>query len=188
MIIKSNRFGVIDVKDDRITNFKDGLLGFPEMKHFILVDDPADLTLPFKWLMSVETPDLAFLVTDPGIFFKDYVFDLSEEDRNKIDAKTEDDVSVITLLTVPADPKKITANLRGPLVINWRTLVGRQVILKDTDYTTKHYIFIQESDEAKATGSTTGTTDAAGMGATAQALAAKAAATSTAATMKASAN
>lgn len=148
--ITSNRFGSIEVNEDRIITFKDGVLGFPEMKRFILVDDPNDISLPFKWLISVENPDLAFLVTDPGIFFKDYVFDLPEEDRQKIGATSEDDVSVISMLTVPADPKKITANLRGPLVINWRTLVGRQIVLKDTQFTTKHYIFIQTDAETKA--------------------------------------
>jgi len=155
MIIKSNRFGVIDVNEERVINFKDGLLGFPTMKTFILADDPNDSTLPFKWLICIENPDLAFLVTDPGIFFKDYVFDLSEDDRTRIEATSEDDVSVLTLLTVPADPSKITANLRGPLVINWKTLVGRQIILKDTDYTTKHYIFMQKPNETKETGSKT---------------------------------
>lgn len=149
MIIQSSRFGVIDVNEERIIQFKDGILGFPSMKRFILADDPNDATLPFKWLIAVDQPDLAFLVTDPGIFFKDYVFDLPEDDRNKIEARSEDDVSVITLLTVPNDPSKITANLRGPLVINWKTLVGRQLILKDTDYTTKHYIFMQKPTETK---------------------------------------
>ena len=148
--IKSNRFGPIEVNEDRIINFKDGVLGFPDLKKFILVDDPNDISLPFKWLISVDNPDLAFLVTDPGIFFKDYVFDLPEEDRQKINATTEDDVSVIVMLTVPSDPKKITANLRGPLVINWRTLVGRNIVLKDTQFTTKHYIFIQSESETKS--------------------------------------
>jgi flagellar assembly factor FliW len=149
MIIQSSRFGTIDVKEERIITFKDGLLGFPDAKKFIVADDPLDVSLPFKWLICVDQPELAFLVTDPGIFFKDYVFDLTEDDRTKIGAQSEDDVSVIALLTVPADPKKITANLRGPLVINWKTLVGRQVILKGTHYTTKHYIFIQSDDSMK---------------------------------------
>ncbi len=147
MILQSKRFGEISVDDDRIICFQDGLLGFTELKRFILADDTVDPTTPFKWLISVENPDICFLVTDPGIFFKDYVIDLPEDDRAKINAKTEDDVSVITILTVPDEAKKITANLRGPLVINWRTLVGRQVILKNSAYTTKHFIFIQAVEE-----------------------------------------
>jgi flagellar assembly factor FliW len=147
MIIESKRIGRVEVDENRVIRFEDGLVGFPELKTFFLADDPADVTMPFKWLVSAENPELIFLVTDPGIFFKDYVFDLPEEDRRKLQVNTEDDVSVITILTVPSEAKKMIANLRAPLVINWRSLGGRQVILKNTAYTTKHYIFVQETPE-----------------------------------------
>lgn len=147
MIIESKRIGRVEVNEDRIIRFEDGLVGFPELKTFFLADDPVDISMPFKWLVPTDNPELLFLVTDPGIFFKDYVFDLPEDDRRKLQVNTEDDVSVITVLTVPAEAKKMTANLRAPLVINWRSLSGRQVILKNTAYTTKHYIFIQETPE-----------------------------------------
>lgn len=150
MIIQSKRVGTIEVKEDRIIHFQNGILGFPDLKRFIIADDPADISMPFKWLISVENPETVFLITDPGIFFKDYVFDLPESERQAIGVKSEDDVSVITILTVPADPKKITANLRGPLVINWKTLIGRQVILENTSYTTKHFIFVQAKAQPAA--------------------------------------
>lgn len=150
MIINSKRFGTMEVKDDKVIQFQTGILGFPHLKKFFLADDPADEAMPFKWLIPVDEPEITFLVTDPGIFFSDYAFDLPEEDRKKIEATSEDDVSVLTILTVPEEPKKITANLRGPLVVNWRTMIGRQVILKDTNYQTKHFIFIQDSVEEKA--------------------------------------
>lgn len=147
MNINSKRFGTVEVSEDRIISFQDGLLGFPNLKRFFLVDDPEDPMSPFKWLIAVDDPEFGFLVTDPGIFFQDYVFDLSEQDRSQLKIKSEDDVTVITMLTVPNDPKQITANLRGPLVINWHTLEGRQAILKDRRYTTKHFIFIQEEEK-----------------------------------------
>lgn len=156
MKIESKRFGNIEVMEDRILHLKGGLLGFSHMEKFILVDDQMDPTLPFKWLVSVDDPEYGFLVTDPGIFFSDYVFDLSEEDRTLLSAKNEDEVTVISILTVPADPQKITANLRGPLVFNNKTRIGKQIILGDGKYATKHYIFLQASEEATtATESTT---------------------------------
>lgn len=150
MIIQSKRIGVVEVDERKIIVFDDGLLGFPTLRNFFLADDPAEPDMPFKWLISIENPELMFLVTDPGIFFKDYVFDLTDEDQKNLSAKTAEDLSVITILTVPADPKLITANLRGPLVINWKTMVGRQLILKDSVYETKHFIFDQ-SIETKTT-------------------------------------
>lgn len=147
MEINSTRFGKLEVKEDRILELKGGLLGFPHLNRFILVDDQEDPNLPFKWLVSIEDPEYGFLVTDPGIFFKDYVFDLSEEDRKEIQATTEDEVTVVTLLTVPSDPRHITANLRGPLVFNNRTMKGKQLVLEATGYATKHYIFLQTEAE-----------------------------------------
>lgn len=159
MIIESKRIGRVEVNEDRVIRFEDGLVGFNDLKNFFLADDPADVTMPFKWLVSADNPELIFLVTDPGIFFKDYVFDLPEEDRRKLQVSTEDDVSVITILTVPTEAKRMTANLRAPLVINWRTLSGRQVILKNSSYTTKHYIFVQETpDQNNGTDSSKGST------------------------------
>ncbi len=141
--IQSNRVGTMEISEDRVITFPEGIVGFTELKRFIVADDPNDPTMPFKWLIPLENPDMIFLVTDPGIFFNDYAFDLEEEHKEFIGARTEDDVSVITLLTVPSDPSKITSNLRAPLVINWRSMVGRQLILRSTNYQTKHYIFIQ---------------------------------------------
>lgn len=150
MIIQSNRIGTVDVDETRIIAFDDGLLGFPLLKRWFLADDPNDENMPFKWLVSVENPEFMFLVTDPGIFFKDFVFDLSEEDQKFLNVKSQDDVTVISILTVPADPKEITANLKGPLVINWKTFRGRQIVLKDPVYETKHFIFLQATADQNA--------------------------------------
>lgn len=149
MKIESKRFGTIEVKEDRILTLEGGLLGFSNLEKFVLVDDEVDPTLPFKWLISVEDPNIGFLVTDPGMFFSDYVFDLSAEDAAKLGVSTADDLTVMCLLTVPADPRMITANLRGPLVFNNNTKHGRQIVLQDSTYATKHYIFVQKSDEAQ---------------------------------------
>jgi len=151
MKIESKRFGMLEVKEDRILKLNGGLFGFSHMTRFALMDDQEDPNLPFKWLISVDDPEYGFLVTDPGIFFKDYVFDLSEDDRREIGASTEDDITVINMLTIPADPRRITANLRGPLVFNNRTMTGKQIILENTGYATKHYIFIQTADTEAAT-------------------------------------
>jgi len=156
MKIESKRFGQVEVKEDRIIKLKGGLLGFSEMETFVLLDDSEDAGLPFKWLVSIEQPEHGFLVTDPGIFFKDYVFELPEDVAGELSVRSEDDLQVLTLLTVPTDPKMITANLKGPIVINTRTFEAKQVVLGGTDYVTKHYIFLEatrteEEVQARAT-------------------------------------
>lgn len=150
MKIESKRFGSIEVREDRILQLKGGLLGFGHYERFVLLDDQEDPNLPFKWLVAVDDPEIGFLVTDPGIFFKDYIFEISEGDRKDIGVEREEDVQVIVLLTVPKDPKQITANLVGPVVVNSKSLQGKQIILEGTSYATKHYIFLQTKDETTA--------------------------------------
>ena len=70
MQIQSSRFGWLSVDDSRIMTFPRGLLGFPTHKRFALIQ--ANSENYFFWLQSIDDPALAFVVTDPGIFFKDY--------------------------------------------------------------------------------------------------------------------
>ncbi len=148
MKVESKRFGAIEVREDRILQLKGGLLGFGRTEKYALLEDQDDPNLPFRWMVSLEDPEIGFLVTDPGIFFKDYIFDLPEAEMKDLAIENADDVIVLTLLTVPNNPKQITANLAGPIVINAQTMAGKQVVLSDTTYTTKHYIFIQTAPEA----------------------------------------
>src|SRR4051812_11185267 len=119
--IESKRVGVLEVKEDRVIHFPEGIVGFPDLKHFVMADDPDDGLAPFKWMVPVENADLIFMVTDPGMFFSDYVFDVTEEDQQFLGAQSQDDIAVMTVLTVPDEAMKITTNLRAPLVVNWKT-------------------------------------------------------------------
>jgi flagellar assembly factor FliW len=150
MKIESKRFGTIEIKDDRVLTLDGGLLGFSNITNFILVDAQGDPRLPFKWMISTEDPEVGFLVADPGMFFSDYVFDLTPEDASQLKIEKPEDITVVTLLTIPADPRMITANLRGPLVFNNQTRRGKQLVLNSHQYATKHFIFLQDAkDELK---------------------------------------
>lgn len=149
MKIESKRFGTIEIKDDRVLTLEGGLLGFSHLKNFVLVDAQGDPSSPFKWMISTEDAEVGFLVADPGMFFSDYVFDLSAEEAGYLAINNPEEITVVTLLTVPTDPRMITANLRGPLVFNNKTRRGKQIVLESSNYATKHFIFVQESkDEA----------------------------------------
>ena len=60
--IETSRFGSLEVPEDRVIRFPVGLLGFPRLNRYILIDYK---DTPLKWLQSVEDPDVAFIVTDP---------------------------------------------------------------------------------------------------------------------------
>jgi flagellar assembly factor FliW len=137
MLVTSDRFGALDISEDRVLHFPDGLLGFASSDRFALIDS-ADGG-PYYWLQSVDDPSLAFLSVVPFAFFPDYQLDLSPDDEVAMGLTSPTDALVLCLLTVlRADDQvtvnQITANLLGPIVVNSATRVGRQIILADSGY------------------------------------------------------
>src|SRR5215211_5358621 len=125
MQIQTTRFGVVTVDADHVMNFPQGLLGIGEggAARFALLQSQD--WGPFYWLQSADDPEVAFLVVDPALFFKDYQVSIREEtqaDLNLTDAK---DGQIMVICNRAGD--WITGNLLGPLVINTRTRVGQQV-------------------------------------------------------------
>lgn len=108
--------------------FPSGLPGFPNETRFALVQNPEER--PFAWLQSLQTADLAFVVTSPFALFPEYRPDVSDTDLAAIGAIATEDVLVLAILrVVDEQPPELHTNLKAPLVINLRTLAARQVIL-----------------------------------------------------------
>jgi flagellar assembly factor FliW len=133
VLVRSERLGDLDVDDDKILAFPDGLLGFPEDRRYVMVDiDGGDA---YRWLQSVDDPALAFLTVIPWHFFPDYEPDIDAVTEAELKLQDPGDAIVLCLLSIreEADPP-ITANLLGPLIINTTTRVGRQVVLAESGY------------------------------------------------------
>ncbi|WP_352418285.1 flagellar assembly protein FliW [Proteiniborus sp.] len=147
MILSTKNFGEIEIDSKKIINFIDGIPGFDDQKEFIIIDNPDD-EVPFKWLQSINEPELAFVIINPFLFKPDYVFDIPEQALEKLKIKEEKDVAVYSIVNIPDDITKMTANLIGPVIINTKEMLGKQIVLDDSRYTTKHFIL----KEAKAKG------------------------------------
>jgi len=102
-----------------------GLLGFERYKTFALVTNPEEE--PFLWLQVVEEPKLAFLVMSPFVVVPDYRPEISEEDAKALGLQNPADSLVFNIVTVRG-ARQATVNLKGPIVLNRRTLVGKQII------------------------------------------------------------
>lgn len=142
MIIATEHLGNIEYSENDILNFTHGIPGFEEEKQFILI--PAeDIEFPFSYLQSVQSADLAFIVTDPFLFVENYDFELSSSDATALNVKNDDDlldISVLSIVTIPNDVDQTTINIMAPIVINHAAKVGRQVLL--TEYSdTKFPLF-----------------------------------------------
>lgn len=135
----SIRFGVFDVSDDRIVRFPAGLLGFPESQRYVILDH--DTEAPFKWLQSIDEPGLAFVILDPVLFYDDYQVRVPADILAEMNNGKEEDLAWVVILTIPSDdPARMTANLRGPLVMSHKTRLGTQLVLSE-EYPTRYPLF-----------------------------------------------
>ena len=106
-------------------NIPFGLLGFESVKQYALLADPQEA--PFLWLQMLEDPKASFLVLNPFLVFPDYQPELSDDDVAFLGLKSSDEASIFNIVTLRGRGSA-TINLKGPIVINRRTLVAKQVI------------------------------------------------------------
>ncbi len=134
----TSRFGEVEVNPSEVIFMPEGLLGFNQYRDYILLEDQQQA--PFLWLQSVEEPDLAFVVVDPFLFFPGYQVQVKPQELASIQLDDVANAKILSIVTVPADPMDLTANLRGPLVFNVEKKMAKQLVLIDDRYTTKHYL------------------------------------------------
>ncbi|WP_137791995.1 flagellar assembly protein FliW [Bacillus sp. E(2018)] len=135
MILHTKFEEIIEICEEDILHFEQGLPGFEDEKQFVFL--PMEGT-PFSTLQSVSTKDLAFFTTNPFLFFKNYDFELVESVQKQLKIKEESDVLVQIILTIQEPLEKSTGNLQAPVVINVKENLAKQVILTDNKYRTRH--------------------------------------------------
>jgi len=137
--IYTSRFSEIDIDKDKVINFTRGIFGFPEAKRYIVLDHMNNPEIPFKWLQAIDRPDLAFVITDPLLFYPDYNPAIEEKDLRELRIADPSDYGTIVIVTIPhGEPEKMTANLQGPILLNLKTRDARQIVLLDEEYSS-HY-------------------------------------------------
>ncbi|MGD9689064.1 MAG: flagellar assembly protein FliW [Phycisphaerales bacterium] len=141
MEVRTTRFGTVNIAEDRIIRFPKGLLGFGNHTRFCLLEPSDDAC--FFWLQSVDDPSLAFVVTDPAIFVKEYAVPIRPEQMADLDLASIDDAQVFVI--VNKVDHTLTANLQGPLVISTLGRVGEQLVLAEKRWTTRHPILKLEA-------------------------------------------
>lgn len=133
MFVETTRFGRLDIEDERIIDVPKGLLGFPDRTRFALIETNRDNY--FFWLQSLEDASLAFVVTDPSIFFKDYVVPIREETQTELDLHNIEQTQVFVICNRVDD--WLTGNLLGPIVVNAANRQATQVVLTEKKWTTR---------------------------------------------------
>lgn len=138
-LLEVSRFGAtepVEVVAGEVLTFPAGLLGMPQLRQFVLMDDPR--IQPCRWLQSLQEPALAFVVVDPVLVVPEYHADIPPEDAAELELDAAPDAAIWSILTIHPDPARSTANLLAPVVINHATRRGKQVILNNHLYAIRH--------------------------------------------------
>lgn len=142
MKLYSKYHGVKEYSEDDIINFEKGLPGFKDLKKFILF--PIEVNNIFSMLHSIENTAIGLVVVSPFHVMKNYEFNLEDNERLALGIENEEDVVIFSTVCVNSDVKKITTNLKAPIVINIKKHLGEQLILDDEKYLIKQPLFKEE--------------------------------------------
>ena len=132
-------FGMVDIDEEKVLTFSDGLSGLEDYKKFAVINDIENENATISWLQSLEEPGFALPIIDPLLIKGDY--DPVVEDEWLESIGKEEDYFVLVTLTVPEDIEKMTANLKAPIVVNMNTRKGAQIIVENQDYSVRYPIY-----------------------------------------------
>ncbi len=125
MKIQTKQFGELEFNEDKIIKFESGLIGFEELKDYLLLKEDDDI---FFWLNSIDEPEIAFPLIGTSLL-----------DDNYPSENTNEAFAVVTL---NSDPRKITVNLKAPVYIDQEEKVGHQKILDTDKYSVDYNLFV----------------------------------------------
>jgi flagellar assembly factor FliW len=143
MQIKTKAYGLVDVDLAETITFKQGIIGFEDKQKFILLGSSEENDL-LLWLQSIEDENLAFVVIQPRFFKPDYHPKIQASELEDLDIESDLDLLIYSVVVVPEDISKMTANLRAPIIINVKNNQGKQVVLSDDIYKIKELVFAKD--------------------------------------------
>ncbi|HYK88166.1 MAG TPA: flagellar assembly protein FliW [Acidobacteriota bacterium] len=149
MLIKTVNFGDLEIPEDRIIEFSEGLPGFPRIHQFAVLE--LEEVKPFQYLQALGEPPISLLVINPFLIDSQYAFQLSSMDMEEIQATQSGDLMVCAVAAIPENPEEATVNLMAPIVINEKARRGKQVIMLDTKYSLRHPLFKKADGAGAAT-------------------------------------
>jgi len=136
VVLNSKIYGEIEYEEKDIIKFKKGILGLEHLNTYVLLK--LKEYEPFQLLQSTQDEEIGFVLCYPFDFCKDYELDLNKELLKRLEIEKEEEVMVFNTVTLNSDPKKITTNLKAPIIINISNNLGEQIVLDKEKYKIKH--------------------------------------------------
>jgi flagellar assembly factor FliW len=141
MKIKTRVFGEIELAEDKIIHFPEGIIGFPDLRDFSLLydeEDGDDSTM--KWLQSLDEPAFAIPVIEPYLVKPDYVFQVADETTECLGNAVVEHILTLVTLTVPEDLEAMSVNLKAPILVNSDERKACQLVVEE-DYPIKYQVY-----------------------------------------------
>ncbi len=140
------RLGEIDIREEDIIIFDEGIPGFEKLKKFVITSNGSD---PIMWLASIEDENVALPIINPWLVRVDYAVEIPKDVMEDLEIEKEEDVNVWAVLVIPKDdPRKMTINLMAPIIINTKKGKGKQVILEGSGYDIRHSV-VEEMERSR---------------------------------------
>ncbi len=137
--VNTRIFGTIEVENDKIIQFANGIIGFPDLKQFILVHDE-EKKGGVRWLQSIDSPEFAMPVVDPLIIMEEYNPIIEDELLIHLELQEDSNLLVLTTISIPEEIEKMSVNLMAPMIINVDNQKACQLII-DGDYEIKYPVY-----------------------------------------------
>lgn len=128
----------MDVSDEDVLEFDRGLFGFEDVQRWVLLAHAPQS--PLRLLQAADRPDLAFVVMEPFLICPEYTLELAEDDAAAVHWWDDSGVLVLVTVGIPEDPGEMTANLKGPILVNSKRQRGRQVVLPGDRWSSRHRV------------------------------------------------
>lgn len=152
MKIKTKIFGEIEISEEKIVTFQEGIIGFPEMKRFALLhDEERGSGAGVRFLQSLDEPGFAMPVMDPLAVKPDYDPEVDDELLASAGRITEENLLVLVTVSIPGDLTQMSVNLQGPIIINIDEHKACQLIVENNSYPVKFPVYdILQAAKGKA--------------------------------------
>ncbi len=137
MKVQTAALGTLEIDRKNVFAFPEGILGFETVKEFALI--PKDDS-PFLWLQATDGSDLCFVLMSPYEIRSDYQLRVPQTDIAALQAESAEALTSYVIITIPDDPRDMTANFQGPLVFNTKENIARQCISLTSDYGVRHKV------------------------------------------------
>lgn len=139
MTLETRHFGTIEVEDQDVVVFPEGLPGFDGSKRFTLLGK-GDLDTSIFWLQSVDEPEIALVVVDPFAIYEDYYVDVDDEEVAVLQIQDQQHILTLCVMVIPEDVKQSRVNLRAPILINLQTSLGKQILQRNEELPIRYFL------------------------------------------------